>query len=147
MMLRPVVRMQDPHSAQGPSQPRAIIVENDAVMRTLLGVLARRTGYVVDAVTSVAAAREQLHKFGYHLVLLNSNLPDGHGAEVACLVRASRLSPAAPIIAISSDHSYGIAGRLRRAGAIRFLRMPFSTPELLRILEKHYPGRSSDAFA
>lgn len=80
-----------PISYQGatyPAQSTVLIVEDDGSIQALLGSLLRREGYSVVAAGTAAAAISELKSRRIDLVLLDQELPDGNGMEVAAEMRA-----------------------------------------------------------
>jgi DNA-binding response OmpR family regulator len=60
-----------------------LVVEDDDVLRQILGRVLRQQGYIVRFATTVAQALERAGESDLHLVLLDLCLPDGNGADLA----------------------------------------------------------------
>jgi len=73
------------------------------------------------------------------LVLSDINLSTGDGFEIARYV--SRKSPSTPIILMSAHHHTKVSGQAARAGAVRYLRKPFSNAELTSTVRSLLDGR------
>jgi DNA-binding response OmpR family regulator len=111
------------------SDGRILLVEDDAVQAEAVGLLLRHDGYIVETATTGAEALERAHSVpGPDLVLLDVQLPDLSGTEIARRIRAGS---AVPIILLTarrqeSDKVIGLD-----AGADDYIIKPFSPNELL----------------
>ena len=111
------------------SDGRILVVEDDAVQAEAVGILLRHDGYTVETATTGAAALERVHGVpGPDLVLLDVQLPDLSGTEIARRIRAAS---GVPIILLTarrqeSDKVIGLD-----AGADDYIIKPFSPNELL----------------
>lgn len=70
---------------------RVLLVEDEAGLVSALRVALQREGYAVDTALRVAEARQKLAVTDYDIVLLDVNLPDGDGFELAETVRSGAL--------------------------------------------------------
>lgn len=108
---------------------RILLVEDEAEMAGLLKSALQKHGMLLDAVPSLAIAREALRQPHYDLVLLDRQLPDGDGIEVVEMMRARQLE--LPVILLTArgtleDRVAGLNG-----GADDYLVKPFAIEELL----------------
>jgi DNA-binding response OmpR family regulator len=112
-----------------PPSGQILVVEDDAVQAEAIGILLRHEGYVVELAPTGAEALERVHGVpGPELVLLDVQLPDLSGTEIARRIRAIS---SVPIILLTarrqeSDKVLGLD-----AGADDFVSKPFSPNELL----------------
>jgi two-component system KDP operon response regulator KdpE len=119
-----------------------LLVEDEELNRALVkAVLARaavaavRDAAVVDAV-SLAAARERVD--GVDVVLLDMNLPDGNGLELA---RELAGRPSRPkVVAVTAsvlpqDRAAAIA-----AGCDDFLDKPYAAADLVAVVARNLPA-------
>lgn len=110
------------------TQPRILIVEDDAHIRRLLRVAVERAGY---AATEAATAREALSAADIdkpELVLLDLGLPDRDGLELIQLFRART---GATVIVVSAREETAEKVAALDLGADDYLTKPFDTDELL----------------
>ncbi|MGH8012082.1 MAG: response regulator [Blastocatellia bacterium] len=109
--------------------PRILIVDDDAeVASTCARVL---KGADFDCLIAYDGP-SGLYLFDFHcpaLVLSDINLPAGTGFDIARHVR--RVSPATPVILMTAYHSAYVSQEAIRAGAMGYLRKPFSNTELI----------------
>ncbi|HEX5165867.1 MAG TPA: response regulator transcription factor [Thermomicrobiales bacterium] len=111
------------------SQPQTMIllIEDHKEFQELVTALLEAEGFVVVAAGTSAAALEALDTLRPALILLDSSLPDGDGAQLARAIRARRIG--APIVLMTTDpRSAGLATEI---GAVEVLVKPFSTASLL----------------
>ena len=69
------------------SQPRALIIEDDAPIRTMLSTIVRHQGMSVDTARDGVEAIENLDKDGYSLILLDLMMPRVDGYAVLAHMR------------------------------------------------------------
>jgi DNA-binding response OmpR family regulator len=117
------------------SDGRILVVEDDAVQAEAVAILLRHEGYTVETATTGVDALERAHGMpGPDLVLLDVQLPDLSGTEIARRIRAAS---GVPIILLTarrqeSDKVIGLD-----AGADDYVIKPFSPNELLARVRAH----------
>lgn len=125
------------------SQGRILVVEDDARLRTLLEQELTHAGHAVVAVGTAGEGLYRAEEESYDLMLLDLNLPDGDGVEVAERLRGRSDVPIVMLTA-RADVDSRVEGLY--AGAADYLAKPFSLPELLarvhvRLRERAGPTR------
>lgn len=129
------------------SQPEigVLVVEDDAVAREAHAAYVTRVpGF---AVVGVAATRQQaiaeLTKLrgGVQLVLLDMNLPDGHGLEILRAMRAA--GSRADVIAVTSAKEVRVIHDAVSLGVVSYLLKPFLFPALRERLDAYRTFRES----
>lgn len=80
-------------------------------------------------VSSLAGAQEALERAPFDVLLIQLELPDGDGLELARLLQ--RTKPATKAIVISADDSVRAAVQAMRCGAVDFVHVPMVIDELL----------------
>ena len=109
-----------------------LVVEDEQQLATLLDEQLRLSGYVVSLAADLATARELLSERDFDLVVLDRNLPDGDGLELAEELALDGRSPdvtAVLMLTARADVDSRVAGLY--AGASDYLTKPFSVQELL----------------
>jgi len=130
----------------------ALVVDDNQVNRLVLRDLLTRWKMrptIVDsgtaAIEALIVAREQGHPFS--LVLLDANMPDMDGFEVARRIKESARLAGPTIMMLSSSGQHGETARCRSLGIANHLTKPVEQRELLaairRALAAHdYAGRA-----
>lgn len=105
-----------------------LIVEDDVSIQALLGSLLRREGFVVFKAGTTAEARKALTAAPVDLVLLDMELPDGNGMDLA---REIHGDPGVAIIFLTqrSEPADKIAGL--NVGGDDYITKPFDPEEML----------------
>lgn len=82
-----------------------LIVEDEAITRTALVVLLEHQGANVIAVSSVKEGQEALMTLRPDILITNSRLPDGNGADVLQTLRKhdAKLGTLTPAIVLSGE--------------------------------------------
>ncbi len=111
---------------------RVLLVEDSTATRTFVtSILEDRGGYEVEEVANGFEALRALPRADFDLVIVDINIPDISGIELASFVRASARHASLPVIAISTEGSKLDAGRALAAGATLFLAKPFGPDQLM----------------
>src|SRR5215470_3762734 len=123
-----------------------LIVDDEAVVRRVLGEALSRTGLTVELASSGAAALERLEQPGIDLLLLDLQLGDIDGVGV--LQAARQRWPDLPIIMLTAHGSLPSAIAAVRAGAADYLLKPISIATLRdvvnRVLSEHHQIRARE---
>lgn len=104
--------------------PHLLLVEDDSVQRLLLAAYLRQEGFEVGEARGLTEARARLVEAGPALVLLDLNLPDGDGLELARELRRRDV----PLILLSNREEDRILGL--ELGADDYVAKPYDPREL-----------------
>jgi|GEM_PF-1183931 len=124
--------------------PNILIVDNDSRMCDSLKALLSDRGYVIKTCKSGQEAVECMNRNAFDLVLLDMVMPDLDGLQVMDCINNQSLDIL--VIVITGHASVESAiGSLRR-GAYDFIRKPFKSEELLRVVKNalDYKGLKSE---
>lgn len=116
-----------------------LYVEDNDLNRKIVRDLLKRTTYRLieahDGEAGVAMAQEE-HP---DLILMDIQLPMISGLDATRKLRASPVTAATPIIAITSFAMNGDDQKAREAGATAYVAKPYSPFELLNLIRKLLP--------
>ena len=123
------------------SPARVLVVEDDAVIRTLMIEVLSDAGYAVDEAGDSEAAVRLIDGDGYKLMVTDMNMPgDLNGLQLA--QRANHDDPNLPVVFVTGRHE--ILNRLRRAGIPgAVLPKPFALEELVDLVRRLIGERRS----
>ena len=126
---------------------RILVVEDDGRLRTLLEQELTLAGHEVVAVGTAGEGLYRAEEEPFDLMLLDLNLPDGDGLEVAERLRGRR---DVPIVMLTARVDVDSRVEGLYAGAADYVAKPFSLPELLarvhvRLRERAGPARPAYA--
>ena len=110
-----------------------LVVDDEAVVRRVLGDALRRAGHEVELADCGTAALKRLTKPGIDLLLLDLQLGDIDGVEV--MHAARRNWPELPIIMLTAHGSLPSAIAAVRANAADYLLKPISMEKLREVIE------------
>ena len=135
-----------------PRQPHldVLIVDDNDVNRRILSEQVRRWGMTATVVASGRAAVESLAAAAlsarpFDLVLLDANMPDMDGFEVAAEVGKRTELGGATIMMLSSSGDYGDQSRCAELGIAVYLTKPVFAADLLAAIERAMGSRPSAA--
>jgi CheY-like chemotaxis protein len=112
---------------------RALLVEDEAPIRTLLSRLVARRDYEIVEASSYADARAALDSRRFDLVLCDVRLSDGSGADLLRQVRTSQPELARRFVFVTGDVA-ALAGQ--EFAGTPALNKPFSAADLDRVLNE-----------
>jgi DNA-binding response OmpR family regulator len=117
-------------------QPFILIVEDDEQLRTIIARNLQARGYMVF---EAASFREAVNRISIkpHLMILDINLPDASGWDVADWLESVAVD--VPIVVISGAIT-PTAKQWERFHPRAFLAKPFDIGDLMRLVEEHAPA-------
>lgn len=127
---------------QARQQPLAhvLVVEDDDLVRKLIGTVLQRKGYLVsfagDAIAATQVARRELPD----LVLLDILLPGGDGITVLERLRSIAMLQSVPVVVMTGADSEGYKVRAYQLGASEVLEKPVGPARLLEAVDSALSG-------
>ena len=109
---------------------RALLVEDDTAIATVIRAGLEAEGFHVDATDTVQGRDDALAGQAYDVMLTDVMLLDGDGIETLGQVRD--LYPELPIIILSAQNTLDTAVRATERGAFEYFPKPFDLDEVLR---------------
>jgi DNA-binding NtrC family response regulator len=122
------------HGAPPLLQPRVLVVEDDAVVRQLLGDILQEAGYQSVGAPTGEAAIAELNRQTFDAVLLDVNLPGIQGMDVLRI--GQTLQTDTPFIVMTAFGTVDTAVEAMKSGAYDYVSKPFRTEELLLTLKR-----------
>jgi two-component system, cell cycle response regulator DivK len=118
------------HGAEpAPATPLVLIVDDNEMNRRLARDVLRAAGFrTIEAASggaAIAVATERLPD----VMLLDLQLPDMHGTDVACELRKEARTARLPIVAWSARRYLGDQARLLALGFVGYLEKPIDVGE------------------
>ena len=109
---------------------RVLLIDDDARLSSMVGDYLRTCGYEVEVAGTLAAARQQLARGTFDLLLLDLMLPDGDGLELCRELRGNPRTRSLPLMMLTArgeptDRIVGL-----ELGADDYLPKPFEPREL-----------------
>jgi DNA-binding NtrC family response regulator len=112
---------------------RVLIIDDERPVLMTLEALLARHGYQVDTAPTASQGLKLLKSNSPSLVLLDLQLPDGHGLEM--LDRIKTELPKAQVIILTAHDSLHNAIESIKRGAYHFISKPYAPEELLSLVE------------
>jgi DNA-binding response OmpR family regulator len=133
---RPIRRKPSPR----PKLRRVLIVDDDVKVRNgLAALLSKKNGYVTEEVTTLADAEQKFFEnksTHYDALILDSILPDGHGADLCAGLR--RLGYSMPIMLFGASSKRADRIAVLDAGANDCITKPFKDAVLIARLDAQF---------
>jgi len=124
-----------------------LVVDDSAVMRTMVIKTLRLSGVPVGEVYQAANGEEGLAQLRDHwvdLLLLDLNMPQMNGEELLAEIRAHPDTASVAVVVVSTEGSEARIQHIKDLGA-QFVHKPFR-PEELRAVIRDLTGVSDDTF-
>jgi two-component system nitrogen regulation response regulator GlnG len=121
---------------------RALLVEDDASIATVITAGLEAEAFTVDRCDSVAGRDKLLAQGGYDVMLTDVLLTDGDG--IATLGEVHRAWPDMPVIILSAQNTLDTAVRATETGAFEYFPKPFDLDELVRAACQAADSRGGD---
>jgi DNA-binding NtrC family response regulator len=118
---------------------RILVVDDEEVIRDVLGTLLEREGYDVSVAPTAGEALSLFEAEPYDLVLLDLMLPDRPGLELMRDIR--RQDPDAVVVIVTAYSSIEGAIEAMRDGAFHYIPKPFQNQEVLLTVRKGAEAR------
>jgi DNA-binding response OmpR family regulator len=112
------------------SQPRALIVDDDEPIRTMLAALVQQSGFAVDTAADGAEAIASIDRDGYNVLLLDIMMPRVNGYDVLRHLEAKRPDLLRCTIVATALPERELTDNLKQA-VFKVHRKPFDVPRLL----------------
>jgi sigma-B regulation protein RsbU (phosphoserine phosphatase) len=125
------------------SGSRILIADDQTDVLESLRLLLKSEGFMIDAVTSPAAAVEAVKFRGYDVLLLDMNYArdttsGGEGLEL--LSRILQIDDALPVVLMTAWGSVGLAVEAMRTGGYDFVEKPWDNGKLIGTLRRNIEG-------
>lgn len=114
-----------------PTGHEVLVVDDEAIVLTVLREALRRGGYRVTTAASAEEAIDLMQKRRFDLVLTDKNLPGASGMEVLRVTRS--LNPAPAVVMITGYSSLDSAVEALDMGALDYIEKPIHDVEDLRM--------------
>lgn len=115
------------------TQPRILVVDDEARMRDSVRDLLDAYGYKCQLAASAEQALKTLEQYPVDLMLLDINMPGMSGMDL--LKQLARKYPQVSVIIVSGETTFDNAARALRNGASDFLRKPYLPDDLIRSVQ------------
>ena len=122
-------------------RPSILVVDDDAVNRSIATAMLAKAGWHVDAAEDGRAAIAAVRQHDYALVLMDIQMPGMDGFDAAAAIRAGGGAGAGvPILAFTALSRDDAASRLESSGMDGYIAKPFTAPTLLEAVEPWRPS-------
>ena len=142
----PIPNADVPSTSAASAERRSIlVVDDDPMLRRLVGIALRDAGYDVVEAGDGAEALERVAAGSFSLMLLDGQMPVLSGRQVLERLRADPRTATLPVLLLTADSA--LVDRLSglAAGADDYLTKPFSLEEIVARVKAHL--RAHDAWA
>jgi two-component system sensor histidine kinase RpfC len=133
-------------AAQPHAPLRILIAEDNRTNRKVVGKILERAGHSVHLVEDGEQALDAMEAERFDLVLMDVNMPNMSGLEVAKFYRFAHLGePHLPIVALTADATPESRERCAEAGMDAHITKPVDAARLLDLIERLVPAERRSA--
>jgi two-component system, cell cycle response regulator DivK len=133
----------DERPGSAPGRIILIVEDNELNLKLLRDVLDFQ-GYSTVVTGLGAEALDLARQYLPDLILLDIQLPDLTGTEVARRLKADGRTHAIPIIAVTAFAMSGDRERILESGCDDYISKPFNLQALLALVERHIDGTTAE---
>ena len=108
---------------------KILVVEDEPEINEIITTAFQKEDYLVKSVLSLRDAKTEVDTFGYSLVILDVNLPDGSGFDFLQEIRSQQ--PKLPVIILTARIKSDDIEQGLEYGATDYLSKPFRSKELI----------------
>ena len=108
---------------------KILFIEDNKRLSELIKKNLEADKFVVDVASTLEEAEVSLKNFGYDIIILDLNLPDGNGGEF--LIKIRKKNYKIPVIILTANNNFDIRIKNLNLGADDFLTKPFKHEELV----------------
>ncbi len=119
---------------------RILIVEDEPALAAALEFNLARRGYLAVSVPSVSEAVRVIDEFNPHAILADGGMPDTSGLALANVLRQWEGRRGIKVVAMSGDPDKEQLFRAMPDEYDAYLQKPFSTRDLVAVLERLFDG-------
>ena len=113
---------------------RILVVDDEALVRSMIGSALERRGYHVGLAPSGREAVETLERDAFDLVLTDIEMEDGNG--IVLLEYIHEREPDLPVVMVTASDDIGVVIDSMRRGAFDYLLKPFDFERLLSTVQR-----------
>jgi signal transduction histidine kinase/CheY-like chemotaxis protein len=133
---------QAPLTALARPGERLLVVEDQSYNRLVSRRIGEQLGFEVDAVGSGKEALEQVRRRAYAAILIDWELPDMEGGDLARKLRGAPDRDGAPVLVATTAHaSADVRARSFEAGMDGFVLKPFDPEAIARVIDESFALR------
>lgn len=145
-MTEAVSVTSDPGTGQSAQPLRLLVVDDDALGRSMMEIMLAAQGFQLDFACDGAEALQAIKSQAYDLVFMDLVLPDMNGRDVCREVRQWEAGKRhVPIVAVTAYDLPGQPLELVKAGMDDYLFKPYDVRGLTRIVRLYAAGDDSSA--
>jgi two-component system response regulator PilR (NtrC family) len=127
------------------AKPRILVVDDEAGLRDMLGILFRREGFDVALASGFVSGKASIEKRPatdepFDIVLTDLMMPDGSGLDLLTLVKEQ--SKDSEVIVMTAHSTIETAIDAMKRGAYDFITKPFGTSEVRALARKALEKRA-----
>ncbi|MCI0652659.1 MAG: sigma-54 dependent transcriptional regulator, partial [Planctomycetes bacterium] len=111
-----------------------LVVDDEESMRVMLEIVLKNEGFSVVTASGTEEALEAISSGSPAVMIQDLCMPGMDG--MVLLKRARALAPAMPVVVITAHSSWGNAVEAMRLGAFDYLRKPFDTDHIRRVVQR-----------
>jgi DNA-binding response OmpR family regulator len=130
-------------SATKPGARKVLVVEDEALIRTLLEGFLTAGGYSVVSTGRPAEAVDLARRHAPDLVISDISMPEMDGYAVLQSLQADPTTARIPVVFLTAHREFKERVRAFRFGAVDYITKPFSRDALLRRVDRVFEERGS----
>ena len=115
---------------------RVLVIEDDVDLSEYYEIVLQKAGIVTQVVNQPMKAIQVIQEFKPDLVLLDMNMPEINGLELATIIRQEEQLVALPIVFVTSETNPEMQARAKSLGGDDFLTKPVDDTTLVEVAHR-----------
>jgi len=135
----PPAALEPARAIPGPGGARALrvlVAEDHPVNQKVIARIIKRAGHAVEVVDDGRAALERLNERAFDLAIVDMQMPEMDGIEVAKLFRATHAGNTMPFMVLTANATTDALGACEEAGIDAYLTKPIERQRLIQEVEQ-----------
>ncbi len=119
---------------------RVLVIDDEKVMLRLVRAILTRAGYEVATTESIEEALDLLRDQSFDLITCDLMLPGISGLDFLQMMQTGAVQPRVPVVVVTAAGFQSELEQARSLGAAHVLNKPFTSQQLVSVVETALPG-------
>lgn len=139
-----IISLSEYYKKSGAGKLNILVAEDNKINQMVIRQILEKANHEIDLVENGEQALDALEKQEYDLIILDMNMPEVSGLQVAKTYRFMRTDLSTPIIILTADATSEAEKACIDAGANSYITKPVDSQKLLSVVAKFSVGRDGD---
>jgi two-component system sensor histidine kinase RpfC len=139
-----IISLSEYYKKSGAGKLSILVAEDNKINQMVIKQVLEKANHKIDLVENGEQALDALEKQEYDLIILDMNMPEVSGLQVAKTYRFMRTDLSTPIIILTADVTPEAENACIEAGANSYITKPIDSQKLLSVIAEFSIGRDGN---